>query len=175
MDFKCSSIKDFSEKFGFSVFIDKLHACTNGTASRSTDDVCTCELGTGAWLHNSERYGKVDFLPPFLHDGMHTVVNIKHTFQASEGTFYLTTYTTSIWLAILGLLFFFAGLKLFDKHFEPSRVRRRRRRRESNGESRNTNWAIQLQVFLLKAASLRRLRKALQCTGANCLLQFSEE
>lgn len=165
IDFKCHSIKDFSEKTGFSVFVDRMHACSNGTAS-STDEVCTCELGTGGWLHNSERFGKIDFLPPFLHDGMHTVVNIDRTFQSSEGTFYLTTYTTSIWLAILGLLIFFTVLKVFDRHFEPSQVHRHRQRRESNARNRSMNRALRIQVFLLKASSLRRLRKALQSTGA---------
>lgn len=118
--FECSTIKSYTKKeVGFSEFIDRMYACTLGNSTVQNDSICSCELGTGGWSQTEERYPKVTFLAPFVHDSMQTVTTVDNTNKSTSGAFFLLAFETWVWLAILGLTVAFVVLKLADARFAP--------------------------------------------------------
>lgn len=160
LGFRCETVVEFknNDKDGvsFNSILENIEACTdNGTIRDSPE--CKCEMAVGGWSQNSYRFGKVDYLPPFVIDGIGIVVHTDNTSSASAGAFFVTAFSTSTWLLVLALIGLFTFLKVLDRRFallvkpyEPL----------PEGESRFQR----LKHYLLKSPVPRRLRLALQST-----------
>lgn len=118
--FRCSTVRSFTaDRVGFTEFINRMHACSVGNSSVDTDEICSCDLGTGGWSHTEERYNSVKFLVPFIHDSMQTITHVSNTNRAQDGAFFLVAFAPGVWLASLGLTIAFIILKLVDVKFAP--------------------------------------------------------
>lgn len=118
--FKCSTVKSFTpHRVGFTEFINRMHACSVGNSTVETDEICSCDLGTGGWSHTEERYNSVTFLVPFIHDSMQTITHVKNTNRSEGGAFFLVAFSPGVWLTTLCLIIAFIYLKLIDEKFDP--------------------------------------------------------
>lgn len=117
LDFNCSTINNFPG-VAFTEFVDKMHNCSSSPSFKS--DVCQCDLGTGGWMKNSYRYGKVVFIEPFVQDNFQIITHKSNTSRSSgQGVFFLVAFSYTVWIAILGLILCFSAIKIFDIKFDP--------------------------------------------------------
>lgn len=153
--FQCATIKSYtSEQVGFTEFINRMYACILGNSTEQSDSICSCELGTGGWTQSEERYPKVRFLVPFIHDSMQIVTIVDNTNSSTNGAFFLSAYSTGVWVTVLGLTVMFIVLKLVDARFEPI----------SQVQSHSFSSFWQQLGFRLKQR-LKRLRSAVRSVG----------
>lgn len=120
LNFKCKAmhILGKNESVGFTNFVTRLNNCTNNTAETDSDDpVCKCELATGGWSITDYRFGKVDYLPPFVPDGLSVVIRMDSLMSGTTGPFFLAAFSPLVWLYIFGLMVLFAFLKMLDHRF----------------------------------------------------------
>lgn len=107
------------QKVGFTNFVKKMELCVNGTSAERADEICKCDIATGGWLVTTERYGRVNFLPPFTRDDLRVVVRVDRTYSSSDGAFFLYAFTPSVWVCIAALVSLFTTLKMVDPTFVP--------------------------------------------------------
>lgn len=162
LDFKCHSVEDFTGRRGFSSFVFSMESCTNGSATLETDPVCSCDIGVGGWMQTDARIGRVDFLPPLIHDYMQTTVNVDYTFLDENNTFFLTAFGPWVWVAIFGLFLFFTVLKLLDRRFVPCPDPHHAKLSISETPLSPLDRLKRLRQWLLKQPLLYRSRKAFQ-------------
>lgn len=158
LGFKCETIVDVSNSSGFTSFVSQMELCSDGSATVENNQICNCEIGVGGWMQTHERNGRVEFLPPLIHDVLQTTVNIDHTFINQSSTFFLTTFTPSVWIAIFGLFLWFTILKRLDNHFVPYHGTYKPASNSQNLLSRGKHW-------LLTHPNPFRLRRAMQSVG----------
>lgn len=117
LGFQCASITNFPG-MSFTDFVDKMHNCSISPSFDS--EVCQCELGTGGWMQNTDRYGKVQFIVPFVQDNYQIITQKSNSSRSSgKGVFFLTAFSYTVWIAILGLILCFSIIKMFDIKFDP--------------------------------------------------------
>lgn len=160
LNFTCDSLKLYSneENVHFNAVVNHLHDCTTSSGEIRDSPECQCDMAVGGWFQNPERFGRVDFLPPFVPDGMSVLVHTDNTSSSSAGAFFITAFSVPVWIFILVLISALTFLKILDRRFVlldtdtyqplPKTVPRFRRMRH----------------YLLKSRILYRLRKALQST-----------
>lgn len=158
-DFSCSSVQRYDgENVGFTDFIYHLESCTapNGTIPRN-DPSCKCDIGVAGFAMNNERFGRVDYLVDFVSGDYRVITHIDNTKTSTSGTFFITTFSPSVWLGIVGLSVVFIFLKLLDRRFAPP-----------DGSyqplSKSENWFRRWRHFLLRSRIPFRLRKAVEST-----------
>lgn len=131
-----------------------MNSCTeNGTIKNSPN--CQCDIGVAGWLLNEDRLGLVDYLPPFVLDEIVVYTHIDNTAASTSGTFFITTFTTVVWVCIGGLTIFFTILKMLDRRFAPIE-------HAFEPLPRNFSRFRRCKHVLLKGKILYRLRKAIQ-------------
>lgn len=163
-NFKCNELDDLSDEYGFTDFIEEMWACQNDKNSKSR--ICKCDAGVGGWMQTRKRHGLVDYLPIFMHDDIRVITHIHNTDMSSSGLFFITTFTTNVWLAIAGLLVVWTFLKMLDRRFVPPD--------ESFKPLPSTSpWYSRQKHFVMKSNIPRRLRKSLQSTGNSYISHFS--
>ncbi|PXF43246.1 hypothetical protein BWQ96_07019 [Gracilariopsis chorda] len=168
LGWRCSSVTLFQHQntSGFNAFIEQMHECTTNQSTGVSSNSCPCDIGIGGWFQNQFRYGKVDFLPPFVHDRYRVATHVSNTDASGEMPFFLKTFDSLSWITIVALTCIFTLLKLLDSRFavaEPytplsgvSRIRR-------------------CLHFLWKHPRLYRLRKAGQSSVTRLMLQPDNE
>lgn len=164
LNFQCHTLDEIEQsKIGFTEFIDRMQKCQN--EFNQSDSVCQCQMGVGGWMLTQQRYGKVDFLPVFVHDDLRVITHIENTYYSTNGLFFITTYSTDVWFAIAGLMATWTLLKMLDIRFVPPD--------DSFKPLPSTDgWYLRQRHFLLKSNIPRRLRKSLQSTGIFLLSLF---
>lgn len=120
--------------------------------------MCQCDLATGSWIQTTERYMRVDYLPPFLFGETQVLTHVDNSFLPMQGAFFIYVFNWELWLAIGVLTFIFAFLKLLDRKFSPS----------GNRFKMSSSIGADLerpQLLLLKTVWFRQFRNAMQATG----------
>eukprot|EP00177_Eucheuma_denticulatum_P007571 GFKZ01013782.1.p1 GENE.GFKZ01013782.1~~GFKZ01013782.1.p1 ORF type:complete len:366 (+),score=25.83 GFKZ01013782.1:602-1699(+) len=105
---------------------------------------------------NSERLGRVDFLPSFLNDDIRVITHVDNTAERLDGAFFLTSFSPEVWLAIVSLMVIFVLLKLLDASFAPALSN------NAPPVPPNASWRLRTAHFLLKNNILFRVRKAVE-------------
>ncbi|CDF32227.1 unnamed protein product [Chondrus crispus] len=141
----------------FNSIVEKMDRCVTEEGTMREDPDCNCDMAVGGWMESDTRLGKVDFLPPFLIDGIGIATHVDETSVASAGAFFLTAFSLAVWGLVVMLSVVFTFLKMLDRRFVPpddsytplpaSEPRLRR-----------------IRHYLLKSRIPYRLRKALQST-----------
>lgn len=154
LNWSCSSVEYYKNP-NFNHLITSMEHCSeNGGVKKHPN--CTCDIGISGWFENHHRYGRVDFLPPFVIDGYEVVFHIKNSEVSGQRMFFITTFDRLAWISIFGLMLLFSLVKVFDPVFcsnhqyqaLPDKVSRMRR----------------FVHFLLKYPTLYRFRRAVQST-----------
>lgn len=157
--FKCRVLVEIDEPgVGFTEFIEEMRMCQMNADLEK--QICKCEMGVGGWMLTQKRFGLVDFLPVFVHDDVRVITHVDNTYKSSSGLFFITTFTSSVWLAIAGLLAVWTFLKMLDNRFVPP---------DDSFEPlpESAPWYSRQRHFVLKSNIPRRLRKSLQSTGTS--------
>lgn len=141
---------------GFNAFIEQMDACTTQQSTGISSSTCTCDIGIGGWFQNQFRFGKADFLPPFVHDRYRVFTHVSNTEASGEIPFFLQTFDKLSWLTIVALACTFTLLKLMDRRFAEAPPFT-----PLSGVSRIKRYLH----FLWKYPRLYRLRKAAQSAG----------
>lgn len=158
-NFSCLSVERYEgENVGFTDFIYHLENCTTPRGDvNQTDPNCKCDIGTAGFAINTERIGRVDYIDEFVSGSYRVMTHVDSARTSNSGTFFITTFSPSVWISIVGLAAIFTFLKLLDRRFAPpdesylplprseSRLRRTRH-------------------FLLRSRIFFRLRKAMEST-----------
>lgn len=153
LGFQCKSLSLYKNGREFSEFIMNMDSCTeNGSIKNSSR--CNCDIGVAGWMPNSERLGRVDYLPFSALDEIRVYTHIDNTAASTGGTFFITAFTGPVWLCITGLVFFFSFLKMLDTRFAMDSTFKPL----PPDFSRFRRW----KHVLLKGKILYRLRKAIQ-------------
>lgn len=158
--FSCKSVSLFrhGHQVGFTDFIYFLENCTTPEGMvRQNDPDCVCDIGTAGFGSNSERIGRVDYIEEFAHSNYRVVTHIDNTSTMTGGAFFITSFSISVWVSILGLAGAFTFLKLLDRRFSPP---------DETYEPlpRSENWFRRWRHFLLRSKIPFRLRKAVEST-----------
>lgn len=160
LGFRCISLDiddGGDEGVPFNSIVEKMDRCVTEEGTMREDPDCNCDMAVGGWMESDTRLGKVDFLPPFLIDGIGIATHVDETSVASAGAFFLTAFSLAVWGLLVMLSVVFTFLKMLDRRFVPpddsytplpaSEPRLRR-----------------IRHYLLKSRIPYRLRKALQST-----------
>lgn len=154
---RCESVSLYNNGTGFTKFIHDMYTCTeNGVIRNGTN--CKCDIGIAGWMLNEERFGLVDFLPPFMIDEVVVATSIENTSRSSDAVFFLKSFTTPVWLGIGGLIALFTFLKMLDRRFAPP---------DSSFKPlpKTASRFRRYRQVLLKSKIPFRLRKAAQSTS----------
>lgn len=159
LGFRCVTIKELdgegNDGVQFNSMVDHIENCSTDIGTIRDSPECTCDMAVGGWSQNSERFGRVDYLPPFVIDGIGIVVHVDYTSSASAGAIFITAFPFPVWLLVLVLIMVFTVLKVLDKKFEAMP--------EPYKPLPDTESLFRrVRHFLQKKHTLRRLRKALQ-------------
>lgn len=146
---------------GFTAFIMELSRCS----LNSTSPVCACELGVASWMMNTQRYGKVDYLPFYFRDALNVVIHKDNAKSSVSGAFFVTTFSPGVWAAIAGLVAVFTVLKMLDMRFEPIHV-------DFTPMDRSATWYKRTRHTVLKGNVTRRIRKSFQSTCTSVILLY---
>lgn len=163
LGFECQSLPLYSapdNSTGFTQFIKQQQTCTDNTTGtiKSTAD-CQCDLGVAGFRVNEDRIGRVDFVAPFLYDGLAVLTHIDNTVGKSNAAFFLLAFTPTVWVTILGLIGAFTVLKLLDRRFLEDTPTPEV---STDLTDKKTSVYGRIRLFLMKQQHLWRLRKALQ-------------
>lgn len=82
------------------------------------DPDCMCDIGIGGWFSNSQRFGRVDFLPPFVYDSYRVIFHVSDSVVSGRSLFFITTFDTLGWLSIFALVLLYAAIWMFGTVFE---------------------------------------------------------
>lgn len=162
LGFQCEPLTRYSAKdnsTGFTHFINELQDCTNtSTGTVIPRPTCQYDIGIAGFRENVQRVGRVDFVSPFLHDGLAVVTHVNDTHVKTNGAFFLAAFEPAVWIFIVALTISFTFLKLLDKRFLEDTPP------PPNALTPPGNQSIwkRVRCFMLKQEHLRRLRKALQ-------------
>lgn len=161
LGFRCISL-DIGNEDGkgvrFNSVVEKMNRCTTAQGTMRDTVDCNCDMAVGGWFETAERRGKVDFLPPFMIDGIAIAVHMDETSAATEGAFFLKAFSIEVWGLVVALGVTFTLLKMLDRRFVPP---------DNTYEplpSTESRYRRMLH-FLLKSRILYRLRKAFQSTS----------
>lgn len=132
----------------------EMSKCSNASSSHA---MCSCDIGTGAWIETEERYGHVNFLPNFFTGDLRVLAHIESTNASTGRFFFFTPFSPLTWLAVASLIVTFIFLKLIDKRFLPY-----------DGQFKplppSHPWYMRAKHSLLKGKLPYRMRKAAQST-----------
>lgn len=100
----------------------------------------------------------MDFVEEFSNSDYCVITHIDNTSTTTGGAFFLTSFSLTVWIGILGLAATFTFLKLLDQRFSPP---------ENSYEplSRSENRFRRWRHFVLRSKIPFRLRKATESTG----------
>lgn len=163
LNWSCSSVKLYTggKHTSFNHFIAMMERCSENGGVRN-DPSCPCDIGIGGWFQNHHRFGRVDFLPPFVVDGYEVTFHINNSEVSGQRMFFITTFDRLAWLSIFGLMLVFSTIKVLDPRFCPM---------GSYHALPETDSRVRRFVhFVLKYPTLHRFRRALQST---CKLRTS--
>lgn len=134
-----------------------MESCTTDIGTIRDSPECSCDMGVGGWMLNRERLGRVDYVTPFVIDGLEVLVHVDSTSSSTRGAFFFTAFTAYVWVSVFALVIVFTFLKLLDRRFAPP---------DHSYESLPpTEPRFQrVKHFLLKSRIPLRLRKAVQST-----------
>ena len=122
LGFRCISLdidNGGDEGVPFNSIVEKMDRCATDEGTMRTDPDCNCDMAVGGWLQSDARLGKVEFLPPFLIDGIGIATHIDETSVASAGAFFLTAFSLEVWGLVMMLAVVFTFLKILDRRFVP--------------------------------------------------------
>jgi len=158
LGFECSSHQLFNatkpENQGFTGFILEMEQCTTEFGTIRDDPACQCDIGVGGWVRDSNRLGRVDFIPSFLNDDFRMLTHVDNFSARASGAFFLTAFSLGAWIAIAGLMICFIFLKLFDRRFAPPG--------KKFVPLKDASWYRRQKHFLLKSELPFRIRRATQ-------------
>jgi hypothetical protein len=123
LGFTCGVIKEYDpppdnpDFAGFNGFITNMEACAvNGDSSK-----CTCNLGVSAWALTSPRFGRIDYIVPFSGERFRMAARTSTVRDsASKSVFFISAFSTAVWLAIAGLAALHIFVTMMDKTFAPA-------------------------------------------------------
>jgi hypothetical protein len=94
-----------------------MEACAvNGNSSS-----CTCDMGVGAWALTTQRFGRVDFIAPFSPERFRMTTRTSAVREVSSNNiFFISAFSMSVWLAIVGLVTAHIFVTMMDKTFAPA-------------------------------------------------------
>eukprot|EP00737_Agarophyton_chilense_P004711 gb/GEZJ01006174.1/.p1 GENE.gb/GEZJ01006174.1/~~gb/GEZJ01006174.1/.p1 ORF type:complete len:239 (-),score=28.46 gb/GEZJ01006174.1/:60-776(-) len=121
LGWQCSSVTLFSVagSTGFNEFIDMMERCTeNGTVKDIPE--CVCDIGIGGWFQKSARFGRVDFVSPFMYDKYRIIVSRSNTSSSIDSLFFVKAFDKTVWMCIAGLILFVTIVKYYDRDFAPA-------------------------------------------------------
>ncbi|CAN8069706.1 unnamed protein product [Agarophyton chilense] len=116
----CSTMTLFSQTntSDFNAFVEHMYGCTNMETGEIRDSPdCNCDIGIGGWLLNIERYGKVDFLPPFMFDRYAVFTHVTQATISGNKFFFLLAFDRKAWICIVAVITMFIFLKMLDVRF----------------------------------------------------------
>lgn len=112
-------------------------------------------------MKNTERHGRVDFLPVFVQVNMETVANIQQTFTSSNEPFFLNTFSPLVWILMFSLFVIFTFLKMLDRRFPVYSERAF----PLTQPDATASWYDRFKYEIWKLPLLRRLRIAAMNVG----------
>lgn len=145
----------------FTAFIYHLNRCSKDGVVPKNDPECQCDIGVAGFGTNEERHPLVDFVFPFLYDHYRVMTHFKNTGIASQGTFFLTSFTRLVWAAIFSIIVLFALLKMMDRRFAPPD--------HTYTPPANQTGYQRFKYYILKSRILYRLRKAFMDASSNII------
>jgi len=159
LGFECESLKLFNatdpNNQGFTGFVHEMESCTENGKIRQNDPNCQCDIGTGGWALDIDRFQRVDYVASFLNDDFRVLTHVDNLRPEVSGAFFITAFSAGSWGLITILLLCFIALKLLDGHFAPVP---KKFKPLSSGES----WYKRKKHFMLKSPIPYRIRRSAQ-------------